>query len=163
MIVALWRSKSTFETLEIIFAALTTACSALTAALPLDRKQLPATVTCVLAFLLALSKWRSKIIGEVERASKAEREQNQERTWSKAIETHKQESEAEKQKYLDEVAAIRERSEKQLRTAIKTILADFHDRYFNQETDEEKHKHRTTLFTCVECTGNSTRGKRLVI
>ncbi len=163
MAVAFWHSRSTFDRCEICFASLATASSALTAALPLERKQLPATATCIFAILLALSKWRSKRIEESDKSAKVKREQDQQVTWSKAFEALKIENESGKQRALDEIAVIREKFDNQLRTAIRAILEDFHERYFRGESDEEKHKHRTTLFTCVESEGDPTREKRLAI
>jgi hypothetical protein len=163
MIVAFWRSKSTFDRCEIFFASLAMASSALTAALPPAHKQLPAAATGILAILLALSKWRSKRIEETEKSARAKREQDEQAAWAKALQSLRSENEAEKQRGLDEIAAVREKLDNQLRTAVRAILEDFHDRYFRGEADEEKHKHRTTLFTCVESNGNPTREKRLTI
>ncbi len=59
--------------------------------------------------------------------------------------------------------AIREKLDNQLKTTLKIVLQDFHNRYFRREADEEKHKHRTTLFTCVESGGNPAREKHLAI
>jgi hypothetical protein len=163
MAVALWRSKSAFDKVEIGFAYAATISAAATTLLPPEQKTISAGFTCVFALIVALSKWRSKTIDEREKLARAKQESDDKTALSKALSVLKSDAEAEKLNSLNEVAAIRDKLNNQLRTAIRVVLEDFHDRYFHREADKEKHKHRTTLFTCVESNGNPGRDKRLII
>jgi hypothetical protein len=163
MTVAFWRSKSFFDRCEIGSALLATLSAASTAALPLDRKTESAAFTACCALFLALSKLRSKSIEDREKREKANRELAEQASWSKTFETLKNANESERLNALNEIAKVRNEFDNQLKNAIKVILQDFHERYFRREANQEKYKHRTTLFTCVECEGNSTREKRLTI
>jgi hypothetical protein len=163
MVVALWRSKPFFDRCEIGLAMLAAVTAAIMQLTPADRKQIPASVVGISAVAIGLSKWRSKKIEETEKLAKAGKELIDQETWSKTFKALEHEKEAQRQEACDEIAKIRSDYDSQLKNAIAIILEDFHDRYFRREADHEKYKHRTTLFTCVECNGESAREKRLAI
>ncbi len=163
MAVAFWHSKTLFDRCEIFFASGAGLSSALTAALPPAHKQIPAIVTAAFASLVGFSKWRSKAIESYENSARIERENNERDAWSKTLSRLKAENEAEKQGALEEIASFREKFDNQLKVAIGVILEDFHEKYFRGEHEEERHKHRTILFTCVESGSDDTRQKRLVV
>jgi hypothetical protein len=75
----------------------------------------------------------------------------------------------------DEEKKAKEQAERQEREAretrvrsltariVRPVLDEMRQRYFAKETDTEKHKHRLTLFVCVESDATTGRAKHLAI
>jgi len=110
-----------------------------------------------------LAKLRTKKIEDHEKIKKAEQDQLVTDEHRQAIDRIEKESRAEKERFDRELAEAQMKSSSVVKDMIGAILEDFHAKYFRKEAREERHKHRATLFFCVESEGNSGREKKLVI
>jgi hypothetical protein len=112
---------------------------------------------------VALSKLRSKRIESKENSERKRREDAEEQQRRETLERLKSDAETTSQAQATELAEMRGRYASQAKRAIEVLLDDFHRKYFRKEARQEKYKHRTTLFKCVEDNGKPAAGKRLVI
>lgn len=103
-------------------------------------------VLSIIFFLgIALAGLRSKRLGEQQEDDKARRD------------------EQERQNRKEELDQLKSTYEAQAQRMLRKMLERMKARYFESEDPEEKHKHRITLFRCVEIDGPDGRSKHLAI
>jgi hypothetical protein len=135
----------------------------LAATLTLDYKRIPAAIAFALAASVGFSKWQSKKIEDQEKTTKSEEDRELRNNQEQQLEAIRDEKNAEKLKHRMEIEDLREKYERSTKNMMTAIIEDFHKRYFRREAKLEIHKHRATLFQCVEIADGETRTKRLQI
>lgn len=163
MSVGFWNRKPLWDRCDTYGTYLVTGLATLTALVPNDRKYWPSIAALLVSGGVTISKLRSRKLDETEKAEKAEKDKETEANWRRTLSRIRSEAEAENLRRVEEQAGLRQVYEARFKAVIGALLDDLRARYFAREDDKEKHKHRVTLFRCVEDEGDPGRGKRLVI
>jgi hypothetical protein len=108
--------------------------------------------------------WRFFRIDENEKTDKAKQDREAEANRNRALESIQHEKKEERLRHEEERSSLQREHEERLKRAIGVLIDDLHEKYFrNVEKLEEKHKHRSTLFQCVQHGSDEETVKRLVI
>jgi hypothetical protein len=164
MVVGIWKSKSFWDRCEVYGAWIAGGLTTLAVLLPDKLKFWPPILAFLVASVVTVSKLRSKKIDETEKFITARRDKDTQDSWQRTISRLEGEAEAQEDRRNRELDELRDNYQARIKSVIGVLLEDLHARYFrNEKNNEEAHKHRTTLFACVDDEVITENRKRLVI
>jgi hypothetical protein len=164
MVVGIWNSKSFLDRCEVYGAWVAGGLTALAVLLPDNLKIWPPILAFLVASVVTMSKLRSKKIDETEKFITARQDRDTRESWRRTVSRLESEAEAQEHRRNRELDELRDTYQARIKRVIGVVLEDLHAKYFrNEKNSEEAHKHRTTLFACVDDEGNTENRKRLVI
>ena len=163
MIPQFFKSGSFWNRCEYTCTALSAGFSAFTATQTQDHKRIPASFAFACACLVAYTKWQSNKITENKKNDKENQDRLNRDRHEQELENIRRDSRIEDERRNRELAEIKTRHTDAVKKMMDAILEDFHRKYFRKEAQDEKHKHRVTVFYCIEIDGDAGKEKRLKI
>lgn len=158
-----WKRRAAWDYGEIAFVFLATSCAVVSSFVRQDFQRWTSGLSLLFALGTAVAKFGSVRTREIESKIKAEQDERAKELQRQEVEDCERRLRVYKESFDRDLAVANAKTESTVQNVMGAIWDDFHAKYFRNESQEEKHKHRVTLFTCVESEEGSAKDKRLVI